>query len=99
MDLQNFLAAMGASVKGAGTPFIEIEGTDKFKSVEYTAMADRIVTGTFAIAVAICGGEIMLNGCKGEHIQSLLSKLAKTSCNIKQYDDKIEIASKNHRKR
>ncbi|HHT83409.1 MAG: UDP-N-acetylglucosamine 1-carboxyvinyltransferase [Christensenellales bacterium] len=97
VDLQNFLAAMGASVKGAGTPFIEIEGTDKFKSVEYTAMADRIVTGTFAIAVAICGGEIMLNGCKGEHIQSLLSKLAKTSCNIKQYDDKIEIASKNHR--
>ncbi len=94
MDLQNLLVAMGASVTGAGTPFIEVKGSQEFKSVEYTAMPDRIVAGTFAIAVAICGGEVLIKGCNSKYIQSLLTKLEKTSCNIYQIDDNIKIIAK-----
>ena len=91
IDLQNFLNEMGADIKGAGSPFITIEGVEKLDSVEYTTMPDRIVAGTYAIAAAICGGEIILKGCKGEYIHSLLSKLSKTSCNIEQDNDIIKI--------
>ena len=97
VDLQNFLNTMGGNVKGAGTPFIEIEGVERLHGSEYRAMGDRIVAGTYAIAAAMCGGEIVLKGCKAEHIQSLLSKLSKTSCNIKQRGDNIEIAAKTKR--
>lgn len=97
VDLQNFLNTMGGNVKGAGTPFIEIEGVERLHGSEYRAMGDRIVAGTYAIAAAMCGGEIVLKGCKAEHIQSLLSKLSKTSCNIKHIGDNIEIAAKTKR--
>lgn len=97
IDLQNLLVAMGANVKGAGTPFIEVNGTEEFKSVAYTAMPDRIVAGTYAIATAICGGEVLIKGCKIEYIQSLLTKLGKTSCNIYQIDDNIKIIAKSKR--
>lgn len=97
IDLQNLLNAMGGRIKGAGTSFIEIEGVDKLHGATYTAMSDRIAAGTFAIAAAICGGEIILKNCKAEHIQALLSKMVKTSCNIKQFDDNIEIAAKGRR--
>ncbi|MGB4034066.1 MAG: UDP-N-acetylglucosamine 1-carboxyvinyltransferase [Christensenellales bacterium] len=97
VDLQNFLNTMGGNVKGAGTPFIEIEGVERLHGSEYRAMGDRIVAGTYARAAAMCGGEIVLKGCKAEHIQSLLSKLSKTSCNIKHIGDNIEIAAKTKR--
>ncbi len=97
IDLQNLLNAMGGRIKGAGTSFVEIEGVDKLHGATYTAMSDRIAAGTFAIAVAICGGEVTLKNCKADHIQALLSKMAKTSCNITQFDDNIEIVSKGNR--
>ncbi|MFW5780203.1 MAG: UDP-N-acetylglucosamine 1-carboxyvinyltransferase [Bacillota bacterium] len=97
VDLQNFINAMGGNIKGAGTPFIEIEGVERLHGTEYKAMADRIAAGTYAIAAAMCGGEIVLKGCKAEYIQSLVSKLSKTSCNITQIGDNIEIVAKNKR--
>lgn len=97
VDLQNFLIAMGGKISGAGTSFIEIEGVEKLHGVDYTAMSDRIVAGTYALAVAICGGDILLKGCKADHIQSLISKLTKTSCNITQIGDNIEVVAKRRR--
>lgn len=94
VDLQNFLKAMGGKISGAGTSFIQIDGVEKLHGVDYTAMSDRIVAGTYALAVAICGGDVLLKGCKAEHIQSLISKLSKSSCNITQIDDNIEVIAK-----
>lgn len=82
MDLQNFLNAMGAKVYGAGTSVIKIDGVTKFDSVEHTIIPDRIVTGTYMIAAAITGGEVVLKNIEVEHIQSIIAKLREAGCMI-----------------
>lgn len=91
VDLQDFINRMGGKIRGAGTPVIEIEGVEKLNAAEFTVMSDRIVAGTIVIGAAITGGEVVLKGCNGCLIGSLLSKLNKTSCNIKLSDDIIEV--------
>ena len=82
VDLQNFLNRMGARVSGAGTSFIRVEGVRSLKGTEYSTMPDRIVAGTYMIAAAVCGGEVLLRGVCPEHIASLTSKLAESGAEI-----------------
>lgn len=96
-DLQNFLNVMGAKIQGAGTSTIRIQGVEELHGATYRAMPDRIVAGTFAIAVAMAGGEITLTHANAEDINSLLSKLGKTSCHITHKDDNIFIQAKARR--
>ncbi len=91
VDLQNFLNKMGAKISGAGTSTVRITGVESLKGTTYRAMPDRIVAGTYAIAAAITGGEIILKGAKHGDMRALLSKLAKTSCIITQNSDNIHI--------
>ena len=91
VDLQNFLNLCGAKVKGAGSNMIEVEGVTKLHGVSYRAIADRIITGTHLLAVAMCGGEVTLTGVIPEHNQALISKLCKTACQLDIKSDKIKI--------
>lgn len=97
-DLQRFLNAMGAKVKGAGSSVIVVEGVDKLHGVEYTPIPDRIVAGTYLIATAMCGGNVELINVNSEHISSLISKLSKTTCKIYIKNDRILIKSKGRQK-
>lgn len=84
-DLQNFLNAMGADIRGAGTGSIVVNGVKKLHSdVEYTIMPDRIVAGTYLMAAAITGGEVSLADVVNEHIFPIASKLVKTGCQIRE---------------
>lgn len=94
VDLQNFLNAMGAKVRGAGGSVITVEGVKRLHGVEYTPIPDRIVAGTWLIGAAMCGGKLTLENVVPEHISSLLSKLPKSSCKIYPRDGKITIESK-----
>lgn len=82
IDLQNFLKGIGAKIHGAGTSVIRIDGVDSFTSVEHTIIPDRIVAGTFMVASAITGGEVVLKNIEVEHIQSIIAKLKETGCMI-----------------
>ena len=93
LDLQNFLNAMGAKVRGAGTDVIEIEGVKDLGGVSYKPIKDRIEAGTFLIACAMCGGEIEVRGVKGENIGLLLHKLRENGCKIHTKNDKIKLES------
>ncbi|MDR0751697.1 MAG: UDP-N-acetylglucosamine 1-carboxyvinyltransferase [Christensenellaceae bacterium] len=93
IELQKFLNTMGAKIDGAGTSCIKIEGVQKLHGTDYYAMPDRIVTGTILMAVAMCGGNVLLNGTNYTHIDSLISKLVKSGCNIAVKSDKICIQS------
>ncbi|MDR3186246.1 MAG: UDP-N-acetylglucosamine 1-carboxyvinyltransferase [Christensenellaceae bacterium] len=93
VDLQNFLNSMGAKISGAGTSYIRIEGVKHLKGADYTAMPDRIVAGTYLIATAICGGCVDLVNVEPGHLQSLLSKLMKSGCDIDIKANKISITS------
>ncbi len=93
VDLQRFLNAMGAKIRGAGTDVIEIEGVKSLGGITYLPIKDRIEAGTFLIAGAVCGGELELCGVKAENIGSLLHKLRENGCKIHTKNDKIRIES------
>ena len=89
VDLQNFLNAMGAKVRGAGGGTVMIEGVKRLHGVDYTPIGDRIEAGTFLIATATCGGEIEIEGVPSENIAALLHKLRENGCKIHIKNDKI----------
>lgn len=91
VDLCNFLNKMGAKIIGSGTSKITIYGVNKLKGVHYAPMGDRIVSGTLMIAVAICGGNVVIkNACPHEN-SKLIEILASMGCQIKVKNDIIHI--------
>ena len=74
-DLAAFLEEMGARVRGVGTPTIEVEGVSSFRPVDHAVIPDRIEAGTFAIAAAVTGGDVLLKGARGDHMDLVLAKL------------------------
>ncbi len=91
VDLQNFINMMGGRVSGAGSGRIVIHGVKKLHGCTYCAMPDRIVTGTFMIAVASCGGELFIKNAISEHVTALSAKLSDGGCEIKTLDDGLYI--------
>lgn len=92
-DLQRFLNAMGAKVRGAGGGTVVVEGVERLHGVDYTPIGDRIEAGTYLIAVASCGGEMEIEGVPAENIAALLHKLRENGCKIHTKNDKIELYS------
>ncbi|MGI6570538.1 MAG: UDP-N-acetylglucosamine 1-carboxyvinyltransferase [Caldicoprobacterales bacterium] len=82
VDLQNFINSMGGRVAGAGSNTIVIEGVESFDETEYTVIPDRIVAGSYLVAAAITGSEIVVENVIVEHIQSIITKLRETGCMI-----------------
>ena len=93
VDLQNFLNAMGAKVRGAGGGTVLIEGVKRLHGVDYTPIGDRIEAGTYLIAAASCGGEIETEGVPPENIAALLHKLRENGCKIHTKNAKIVLES------
>ena len=89
VDLGKFLIKMGAKIKGLGSPLIEIEGTDKLKSANYSVIPDRIEAGTYILSGVITNGEVKVKGAIPEHLSSFLDALSTTGCEIKQGKDWI----------
>jgi UDP-N-acetylglucosamine 1-carboxyvinyltransferase len=75
VDLANFLNAMGARVRGAGTGQIRIEGVDRLTGTTHAVIPDRIEAGTFMVAAAITGGRISLEGAIVDHLRPVISKM------------------------
>ncbi|WP_080843850.1 UDP-N-acetylglucosamine 1-carboxyvinyltransferase [Cytobacillus gottheilii] len=75
VDLANFLNSMGAKVRGAGTGTIRIEGVEMLFGADHTIIPDRIEAGTFMVAAAITGGDVLIKGAVPEHSTSLIAKM------------------------
>lgn len=93
VDLQNFINSAGGQVEGAGSNVIVINGKKKLHGLSYRAISDRIESGTFMIAVAMCGGKVELNHANLSHNSSLALKLSKSACKIDDKGDKIIVES------
>lgn len=91
VDLQNFLNRMGANISGAGTDCIEIVGVKRMHGGEYEVIPDRIVSGTYLLAAATCGGDVTVHKALAWHNEALLSFLKQTACQIDVYNDKIRL--------
>jgi len=82
IDLGNFLNKMGASITGHGTDTIKIKGVSELKGVSYSALPDRIETGTFLVAAAITGGKITVKNTIPEHVETIVQKLKESGAKI-----------------
>ncbi|HEY1961721.1 MAG TPA: UDP-N-acetylglucosamine 1-carboxyvinyltransferase [Rhizomicrobium sp.] len=82
VDLGRCLIAMGAKITGLGTSTILMEGVDRLHGANHAVLPDRIETGTYAMAAAICGGEIELTGTSPDLIGAVLPLLEQTGTTI-----------------
>ncbi|MGO4889174.1 UDP-N-acetylglucosamine 1-carboxyvinyltransferase [Anaerobacillus sp. MEB173] len=80
--LANYLNAMGAKVRGAGTGTIRIEGVTELTGSEHTVIQDRIEAGTFMIAAAITKGNVLVEGAVSEHLRPLIAKMEEMGITI-----------------
>ncbi len=91
VDLANFLNAMGAKVRGAGTGTIRIDGVTTLYGAEHAVIPDRIEAGTFMIAAAITGGNVLVQGAVPEHLTSLIAKLEEMGVTIVEEDSGLRV--------
>jgi UDP-N-acetylglucosamine 1-carboxyvinyltransferase len=89
VDLANFLNAMGANVRGAGTDEIRIDGVDFLHGTEYTVITDRIEAGTYMAAAAITRGEVFVEGAIADHLTPLIAKLREMGVQVMVSEDGI----------
>ena len=82
VDLAELLTAMGASIEGAGTPTIVIDGVSALHGASHAVIPDRVEAGTFLIAGAITGGNIELTACNTAHLTSVIEKLREAGAAI-----------------
>lgn len=83
-DLAELLNKMGARVRGAGTPKIEIDGVESLGEAQHTIIPDRIETGTFIVAGAITKGELEIKDCNPEHCNRIIGKLREAGVEIEE---------------
>src|SRR5436190_21127332 len=81
-DLAELLNKMGARVRGAGTPTIQIEGVEGLGGAQHTIIPDRIETGTFIVAAAITQGELEIKDCNPEHCNRIIGTLRELGVEI-----------------
>ncbi|MCJ2025622.1 UDP-N-acetylglucosamine 1-carboxyvinyltransferase [Methylobacterium sp. J-067] len=91
VDLAECLNKMGARIKGAGTPRIEIEGVARLGGARHEVLPDRIETGTYAMAVAMTGGDVILKDTRADLLHSALDILATTGTEITPVDGGIRV--------
>ncbi|HTU35622.1 MAG TPA: UDP-N-acetylglucosamine 1-carboxyvinyltransferase [Candidatus Acidoferrum sp.] len=82
-DLADLLTKMGAKIEGAGTPTIRVQGVEKLHGTTHAVIPDRIEAGTFLVAGAITGGEIVLTCCEPKHLGAVIDKLKECGVEIK----------------
>jgi UDP-N-acetylglucosamine 1-carboxyvinyltransferase len=82
VDLANYLNAMGARVRGAGTDIVRIDGVDALHGANHTVIPDRIEAGTFLIAGAVMGNGVYVENALSDHLLSLIAKLEEAGAKL-----------------
>ncbi|HOA82864.1 MAG TPA: UDP-N-acetylglucosamine 1-carboxyvinyltransferase [Thermodesulfovibrio thiophilus] len=92
VDLANYLIEMGAKIKGAGTSILTIEGVPELKPPsEYEIIPDRIETGTFIAIAGACGADIVLQGCRTDHIDAIILKMKDAGITFKETENGLRV--------
>jgi UDP-N-acetylglucosamine 1-carboxyvinyltransferase len=95
VDLANFLNAMGAKVRGAGTGQIRIEGVERLSGAAHAVIPDRIEAGTFMVAAAITGGRVFLEGAIADHLRPVISKMQEMGVVIEEDENGLAVSAPN----
>jgi UDP-N-acetylglucosamine 1-carboxyvinyltransferase len=96
VDVADCLMKMGAKIKGAGTPTIEITGVSRLQGAHHRVISDRIETGTYAMCVAMTGGDVMLDGAQPDLLQHALDVLGEAGAEITATNEGIRVRRNGH---
>ena len=91
VDVANFLNAMGAQIKGAGTDVIRIRGVERLHGGTYSIIPDQIEAGTFMVAAAATGRDILVKNVIPKHMDSVSAKLTESGARVLEFDDSIRV--------
>jgi UDP-N-acetylglucosamine 1-carboxyvinyltransferase len=91
VNLAECLNAMGARISGAGTSTITIDGVEKLSGAQHRVIPDRIETGTYAMAVAMTGGDVLLEGARADILESALDTISQTGAEITPVNSGIRV--------
>ena len=93
VDLANFLNNMGSRITGAGTNIIKIEGVKELHAAQHTVIPDRIEAGTFMVAAAACGGNVLVANAITDHLKPVVAKLREAGVNIVEEMSGVRVIS------
>ena len=91
VDLAVCLSKMGAKIQGAGTSRIVIDGVSRLGGAHHAVLPDRIETGTYAMAVAMTGGDVTLAGARADLLQSALDVLVRAGVDVQETNEGVRI--------
>lgn len=91
VDLANFLNSMGANISGAGTDVIKIRGVEQLTGITYSIIPDQIEAGTFMVAAAATGGDVLIKNVTPKHLESITAKLMEMGVTVIEYDDAVRV--------
>lgn len=93
VDLANYLNAMGANIKGAGTDVIRIKGVTELKGCNYSVIPDQMEASTYMIAAAATGGEVTVKNVIPKHLEAVTAKLQEMGVEVIENDDSVVVRS------
>jgi UDP-N-acetylglucosamine 1-carboxyvinyltransferase len=96
VDLANFINSMGGRIRGAGTDVIKIEGVPTLKAGRYAIIPDRIEAGTYMIAAAITGGEVLVENVIPTHLYPIIAKLQETGTHVEEVKQGVLVKGARH---
>jgi UDP-N-acetylglucosamine 1-carboxyvinyltransferase len=88
---------MGAKISGIGSSTLRIEGVEELRGADHTVLADRIETGTYAMASAITGGEVTLSGARPDHLNAMIGLLRQAGVSVETGDRTMRISRNGNR--
>src|ERR1700726_3530195 len=97
VDLANFLIAMGANIRGAGTDKSVVQGVQRLRGTTYEVLPDRIESGTYLVAGAITRGHVRIKNTRPEHLDAILAKLREAGATLSCGDNWIEVDMRGRR--
>ncbi len=97
VDLANFLNLMGADIRGAGTDVIKIRGVEHLHGCTYSIIPDQIEAGTYMVAAAATGGDVLIKNVIPKHLESITTKLTECGAIVEENDDSIHVSTKGTR--
>lgn len=95
VDVANFLNSCGADIRGAGTDVIKIRGVDRLHGCTYSIIPDQIEAGTYMVAAAATGGDVLVKNVIPKHLESITAKLIESGVEVIEYDDSVRVRRNN----
>ena len=92
VDLANFLNSMGADIRGAGTDVIKVRGVEKMHGCTYSIIPDQIEAGSYMVAAAATGGDVLIKNVTPKHLEPITAKLRRAGITVEEFDDAVRVS-------